>query len=264
MNKPSRVIRILALALLAALLLTACKTPEPADQQEPTPSPSPTQAQPVWTPVPPDPTITPRPMENIEYPEAGATAILIDPYDKPTPKPLVFTYAPVSQDVVNTLGITFEVPAGWEAAPLTEGSTAKFQFQEPLGAIQNDVGVQALAIVAAVDYTSTRTPDDATAFLNDQITQLRESCKANNWKLEVSSPSPNQLMGKDGTYVSYWIDEFDTTLGTKVRVRGRLHVAAIDRKIYMIRTLWPTEFNTEYDDKVYKQIRKTMIIPAAQ
>ncbi len=251
MNKALRVLLLFFLIVIAAFTLSACKVPDPVvTDDEPTPSPSPTLAPTMFIPTP-DPTITPRPMEGLQPLEVNATPILIDPFDKPTPPPLTFSYTPVNTEISDALGVTFEVPNDWDVAMDPNSKTV--EYKENPSRIQSGTNVQAFVVVSVSEFSSNRTLDDAKGFLDEQITQMRTLYGD---KIEVSSRADRKLMSKDGVYISYWIKNYDDI--TDLMVRGRVHVVAVDRKIYMIRTLWPADYNQEYDDKVYKTIRNTL------
>lgn len=235
-----------ALLLLATMLLSACKAPEPTTD-EPS-APPPPSASPTWTPPPADPTVTPRPMEGqIEMPQPGATAQLIDPIDKATRVPFAYTDY-VSQE----LGITFKIPTGWSVSSV-EGNSNALVFTEPMEEAMDEFPTTVTISVSS--YDTAQTKNTASAELDNILTLLRAEYPN---QVETSSKADDpRLLGSPGVYVTYWINLPVEGSTSSFRTRGRILVSAVDKKLYQIRYLCPANYNTDYED-IFKKIRSSM------
>lgn len=247
-----KLISLTALLLVAVFILSGCSSPPPP-VEEPTAAPTETPI-PTQPPVTPEPTVSPRPMEgNVEWPEANATLIEIDPIDKPTRPPI--TFEPYRTYVSQNLGVSFDIPAYWGDPTNDIPNSSYIVFQEPATDIRSGTGVPAFVTVAVNTGANEQTEKDAQNYLDTYLTTLRDQYPT----LETSKQSENTMMGQKGSYVSYWvwipIDENNPE--NTMRMRGRCVVIPSGNRLYNVRTLFPIDFNTEYDEAVFKVIRST-------
>lgn len=267
----------LALVLCAALVMTACQQKEtfPTTAQKPTAAPA-TEAPQVQdpqnifgdTPVPQqidfddgnyDPTqeeggneelipiagaqdaLTPAPTVKSEY--AGATPVLIDPIDKPTPTPLpplTFVYDKYESAVLH---LSFEAPAGW----LTDDSTP-----DTLTLTNPD---------PAMDYAARLsirlTPVSKNYNKNDLVKEVKNTLDTlgsdGYAKFERSNTAVRTFMNTDAVYANYT----GTTLDG-VKVGGRLIIACVNKTLYILNVSYPQGYTKTYVDGVYDKFRHTV------
>ena len=189
------------------------------------------------------PTDTPAPTVRSEY--AGATPVVIDPIDKPTPTAvpkLAVTY--VAYDA-NKLGLAFQGPAGW-----TKDNTSSDTF-----IIQNPN--------TRIDYPATLTlhaekvnADYSTANLESIVRGMLDSIGDADWDdYNPSQTAPRTLLGKNGVYANY-----DGVLADGRQVAGRVHAVCVDKKLYTIHLTAPAGQWNEYKELVYDKLRETLTI----
>lgn len=235
--------------LLAALVLSGCKAPEPVTEEQPTATPVVTEAPTPNIPTV-EPTITPRPMEGeVERPPADATPILIDPIDKPTRPPVVLGNYRLYESP--GLNISFEVPEYW-AGPEGEG-TNTLTFSEPLNDIRSGRPVPSSVVISVSSLANVQTENDAKAALDAWLTDYRAEFQS----LDTSSKAPNNMMGETGSYVTYWVDMPVEGSDQPEKMRGRCLIVPKDKRLYMVRYLCPVDYNSDYE-AVFKKIRSTI------
>lgn len=241
-----------ALAIML-LLLSGCSTPEPTEP-EATPTEVPTQAPPTYVAPTPEPTITPRPMQDVEWPAADATLLEIDPYDKPTPAPLAFGEYREYESA--KLRAAFKVPI-YLGDPVGEqdDTTTYIEFSEPLTDIRSAVeGGQAIFTLGAVVTGTTQTTADAENMLDSMIDELRQKYD----DVRVSDKAGNRMLSTTGRYVTIWVERplNDQEGAPTVSMRGRCLVVPVDKKLYSIMYLCPAQFNGDYEN-IYREIRES-------
>jgi len=242
-----RMLRVWLLALVMCLaVMTGCVKEATTVEDEPTEAPTPSPTPTIFVPTP-LPTITPRPVSGeVQTPEAGATALVIAPMDKPTREPLVFNY---TEYVSQELGISFNIPSDWIPSTV-EGSSNAIVFTEP--AVSAQQGFQSTVTITVSTFSSAQTLADAETELDNIINLLREQFAS----MEVSSKADNSMMGEKGRYVTYRI-YMDTGEEEPLTTRGRILVIPKDKKLYQVRYLCPADFNSDYE-KIYKEIRSSI------
>lgn len=188
-------------------------------------------------------TATPVPTVRSEY--AGATPVVIDPIDKPTPTPvpgLTVTY--MAYDAVK-LGLSFEGPAGW-----TKDDSAKDTF-----IIQNPnpkIDYPATLTLRAEDVSSDYTSSDLKRIVNGMLDSIET---AGFESYNPSQTANRDLLGKSGVYANY-----DGTLADGRKVAGRVHAVCVDRTLYTIHITAPQAQWNDYKNMVYDKLRDTLII----
>lgn len=239
-----KTIRIAALLLLILVALTGCKTVDPPADDEPTVTPAPTVAPTKAEPTL-EPTITPRVFaSSIEEPAASATPMLIYPIDLK----VNFTF----EDFVSQkISASFKIPVGWQDIS-TSDDLYTVLFQEPSINTVTRIPVQSTLMISVQNMQSVQTEKNAEDELNRQIDAL----KAEYSGFRVTSVANSRLMGEMGRYVSFWLNYVYDENEPPVLMRGRLHVTPVDRKLYLIRTMHPADFNDEYDG-IYREARNS-------
>lgn len=195
----------------------------------------------VATPVPVTP--TPAPTMRSEY--AGATPVVIDPIDKPTP-----TAVPALQVSYTTydaikLGLSFEGPAGW----LKDDSAADtFIIQNPNARIDYPATLTIRAEQVSSDYSTS----DLKSVVNSMLNAIGG---AGFEDYNPSNTDTRSLLGKTGVYANY-----NGTLNDGRQVSGRVHAVCVDRVLYTIHLTAPKAQWNDYKEKVYDHMKDTLTI----
>lgn len=195
----------------------------------------------VATPVPVTP--TPAPTMRSEY--AGATPVVIDPIDKPTP-----TAVPALQVSYTTydaikLGLSFEGPAGW----LKDDSAADtFIIQNPNARIDYPATLTIRAEQVSSDYSTS----DLKSVVNSMLNAIGG---AGFEEYNPSNTDTRSLLGKTGVYANY-----NGTLNDGRQVSGRVHAVCVDRVLYTIHLTAPKAQWNDYKEKVYDHMKDTLTI----
>ncbi len=271
----------LALVLCAALVMTACQQketfPTSPQQQETTQQESaPVQdAQNIFgdTPVPQqinfddgsyDPTseegggeetlpidqtganvdengMTPAPTMQSEY--AGATPVLIDPIDKPTPTPLpklAFTYSTYE---VPSLHLSFDAPAGW----LPDDSAAdSYTLTNPDPSMDYAAKLNIRVVPLGKNYNKNE--------LTKEVKNALDTIASDGFqKFERSNTAGRKFMNSDGIYANY-----SGTLTDGAKIAGRIIMACSDKMLYILNVSYPQGYRETYVDGVYDKFRHTV------
>ena len=274
--------RILCLALVvcAALVMTACQQketfptspqPETAQQQE---AEAPVQdAQNIFgdTPVPQqinfddgsyDPTseeggseeilpldqtnsdgTTPAPTMKSEY--AGATPVLIDPIDKPTPTPLpklAFTYSTYEAPVLH---LSFEAPAGWL---VDDSATDTYKLTNPDPSMDYPATLSIRCVPVSKNYNKNE--------LIKEVKSTLDTIGSDGFtKFERSNTAGRKFLNSDGIYANY-----SGTTTENVKIAGRLIISCSNKMLYILDVSYPQGYTKTYVDGVYDKFRHTVKI----
>ena len=195
-------------------------------------------------PEPPVVTATSAPTVRSEY--AGATPVVIDPIDKPTPTPvppLTVTYA--TYDATN-IGLSFEGPAGW-----TKDASASdaFVLENPNDRIDYRARLELQATKVSGQYSVS----DLKNVINSMLDSIGTSMAFEEY--EPSQTAERTLLGKDGVYANY-----SGTLADGRQVYGRVHAVCVDKVLYTVHLTAPRAQWDEYKEMVYDHLRDTLTI----
>ena len=271
--------RILCLVLVVctALVMTACQQKEtfPTSPQQET---APQQEAPVQdqqnifgdTPVPQqidfddgsyDPTseeggseemlpfegvedgMTPAPTMKGEY--AGATPVLIDPIDKPTPTPLpklAFTYATYEAPALH---LSFEGPAGW----LPDDSQADtYKLTNPDPSMDYPAVLSIRVVPVSQHYNKSE--------LIKEVKGALDTIGSDGFlKFDRSNTAGRKFMNSDGIYANY-----TGTTTDNVKIGGRLIIACSNKLLYILDVRYPQGYTKTYVDGVYDKFRHSVKI----
>ena len=266
----------LALVICAALVMTACQQKEtfPTTPQEiaEQPTAEPQSDQNIFgdTPVPQeidfddgsyDPTQeegggeeeviasvdftleapTEAPTMQSEY--AGATPVLIDPVDKPTPTPLPTLTFSYQKYEAKALGLTFEAPAGWledDSQPDT------YTLTNPDPSMDYAAQLSIRAVPVSKNYNKNELIKEVKGTLD---TRGSDGFK----KFERSNTAGRKFMNSDGIYANY---SGTTTEG--VKIAGRLIIACSGKTLYILNVSYPQGYTKTYVDNVYDKFRHSV------
>ena len=264
----------LALVLCAALVMTACQKKEtfPTTDQQPAAEQQP-QQQNIFgdTPLPQeidfddgsyDPTseegggqeelisqdsflqdddVTPAPTMKGEY--AGATPVLIDPVDKPTPTPLPTLTFVYDNYEAPALHLAFQAPAGWlpdDSQPDT------YTLTNPDPSMDYAATLSIRVVPVSKNYNKSD--------LIDEVKSTLKTLGSNGFEsFERSNTAGRKFMNADGVYANY---SGKTTEGAKVA--GRLIIACSNKTLYILNVSYPQGYTKTYVDNVYDKFRHSV------
>ena len=190
--------------------------------------------------VPQEPTYTAAPTVHSQY--AGATPVLIDPIDKPTPTvvpPLTFTYQ--AYDATN-LGLSFQGPVGWVSEMPDEHT---FVIYNPDPAMDYAATLTVTAQAVDSDYSESA--------LKSHIQSMLSTIRYSGFsKFDGSNTAPRTLIGKNGIYANYT----GTLNGSEVA--GRVHATCLDKVLYTVHITYPRAYTDTYKNGVYDKLRETI------
>lgn len=260
---------ISGLLLLTVLLLTGCGSGQPQATTTPE-APSiytqaPAMAIPTMVPLPEgidpsaeedtdaeyiDPALTgqqaaPMATEAPSSVFAGATPILLNPIDMPTPTkhpPLVFTYATYT---ATKMGLSFESVAGYE---VEDGAADTYILREPAATVKDNYPVEIVLTLTPVNANYKKTDVRA-----DVRAKLADLGKLNYQRWEPTNTAERTLLKSPGYYADFRGVKVDGTI-----VRGRVHMALLpDNKLLMLQISHPAEYSNDYMG-VHTHMRSTL------
>ena len=176
---------------------------------------------------------------------AGATPVLIDPIDKPTPTPLpslTFTYSTYE---VPSLHLSFDGPAGW----LPDDSTPDaYTLTNPDPSMDYAAKLTIRCVPVSKNYTKNE--------LIKEVKSTLDTIASDGFlKFERSNTAGRKFMNDDGIYANY---NGTTTDGAKVA--GRLIIACSNKMLYILNVSYPQGYTKTYVDGVYDKFRHTVKI----
>lgn len=199
------------------------------------------------TAVPQVVTATPAPTIRSEY--AGATPVVIDPIDKPTPTPAPpLNIANYKAYDATKLGLSFEGPVGWTIDDTQENA---FSIQNPDTGVNYKATLTVRAEKVDAQYTEKQ--------LQEVVKSMLDAIKTAGFKSYSTSNTDNRsLLGKTGVYANY--DGVLIVDGKEVEIGGRVMAACVDKVLYTIHITFPSAYEDEYIDKVFHHLRDTIKI----
>lgn len=193
--------------------------------------------------IPDEVVITVAPTMTSQY--AGATPVIIDPIDKPTPSPvppITFTYQ--VYDATN-IRLSFEAPVGWTIETPASNS---FMLVNP----DMNVDYAASITITATSVSSNYSSSDLKKVINDMLDSIGES------GFDSYSPSKTaerNLLDSAGVYANY-----TGTLSGNVEVAGRVHATCVNKVLYTVHVSYPKAYTSTYKEQVYDHLRDTIMI----
>lgn len=188
-------------------------------------------------------TATPAPTVRSEY--AGATPVVIDPIDKPTPTAVPKLQVTAIAYDAKKLGLSFEAPAGWTK---DDSASDTFVLQNPNTRIDYPATLTLRAEKVSADYS--------TANLESVVRGMLDSIGTADWAdYDPSQTASRTLLGKNGVYANY-----EGVLEDGRAVAGRVHAVCVDKKLYTIHLTAPAGQWNDYKEQVYDKLRDTLTI----
>ena len=266
----------LALALCALLVLTGCQEKEtfPTTDQLPQATAVPTDPQDPQnlfgeTPVPQspnfddgsyDPTqeegggeeLLPLDGDNssaasadyfVQSEYAGATPVLIDPVDKPTPTPLPALTFSYTRYEASALHLSFEAPTGWMVDD-TLPDTYTVTNPDP------SMDYAAMLSIRTVPVSKNYSKNE----LVKEVKGTLDTLGSNGYeKFDRSNTANRSFMNTTGVYANYTAT---TTEG--VKVAGRVIIACSNKTLYILHVSYPQGYTRTYVDGVFDKFRHTV------
>ena len=197
--------------------------------------------------APPADEPTAAPTMQSEY--AGATPVLIDPIDKPTPTPLpplTFSYQKYE---ATALHLTFEAPAGWE---VDDSQSDTYTLTNMMA----DMDYAATLSIKLVPVSKNYSKNELIKEVKSTLDKLgSEGFK----KFERSNTAGRKFMNTDAIYANY-----TGTLESGVKIAGRMIIACSEKTLYILHCSYPQGYTKTYVDNVYDKFRHTVTKIKAQ
>lgn len=175
---------------------------------------------------------------------AGATPVLLDPIDKPTPTPvppITFTHQTYE---ATKLHLTFDAPSGWVVDD-SVADTYVLTNPDPSMSYTATLTVTATAVSSQMDKTA----------LANQVSAMLDSLKNRD---DVKSFSPSRvddrtLMDQTGKYANY-----TAVLDNGEEIAGRVQAACVNKVLYTVHITYPQAYKDTYVKQVYNTLRDTI------
>lgn len=185
--------------------------------------------------------MTPAPTMQSEY--AGATPVLIDPIDKPTPTPLpklAFTYSTYE---VPSLHLSFDAPAGWLA---DDSASDSYTLTNPDPSMDYAAKLNIRVVPLGKNYNKNE--------LTKEVKNALDTIASDGFqKFERSNTAGRKFMNSDGIYANY-----SGTLTDGAKIAGRIIMACSDKMLYILNVSYPQGYRETYVDGVYDKFRHTV------
>lgn len=289
---------LVLLAVLSVLLLTACQqqeneiypdsepSPTPVVTRTPEPAPQAAQAEtgfpepvdydnPAYNPAAEEggqeeeivlvitaPPATPAPTMNSEY--AGATPVVIDPIDKPTPTPvpkITFKESDFRAYELNAMHLKFQAPAAWIAE---DNGTDTFILTNPDSTMDYAAQIRIRVVPVSKQYSK-----------NELIKEVKEAVKSVRDELGLanietySTPAIDFLKTVNQNGKSAYIDTKGiytrykgTVKETGVKVEGRVVINCWNKTLYILYCSYPgrdSDLVSSFEE-VYRAVRTSLTV----
>lgn len=187
--------------------------------------------------------VTVAPTVRGEY--AGATPVILDPIDKPTPTPvppLTFSYQ--TYDATN-IHLTFEAPAGWT---IYEPNTSTFMLSNPSQGVDYTASITISATAVSSNYSTS----DLKSVVKGMLDQVGEGGFD---EFSPSNTAERKLLDTNGVYANY-----TGTLSNGAEAAGRVHAVCVNKVLYTVHVTYPRAYTETYKEQVYDHLRQTIMI----
>ena len=186
---------------------------------------------------------TAAPVIQSEY--AGATPVVIDPIDKPTPTPLpTLTFSYVTYEA-SSLHMTFEAPSGWIVDD-TVSDTYTLTNPDP------SMDYAATLTIRAVPVNKAYSKSELTREVKGILDTLAGSSELTGFS--PSNTAERAFLSSTGVYANYKAVVRDTG----AQIAGRLIVVCVDRTLYTLQVSYPRGYTDTYVSGVYDRFRHSV------
>ena len=188
--------------------------------------------------------VTAAPIMQSEY--AGATPVLIDPVDKPTPTPLPKVTFSYTAYTANNLRLAFEGPAGWVA---DDSAADVYTLTDPNPSMDYEAKIEIRTVNVGKDYTQKELVKEVKA----QADALRST--GNFKSFDPSDTAARFFIDGNGVYLAYkgYLNDKEET-----GVAGRIIVNTVNKTLYILHVSYPRGLADTYADGVYNKVRHSM------
>ena len=174
---------------------------------------------------------------------AGATPVLIDPIDKPTPTPLPTLNFSYTTYTAPSLHLSFDAPTGWL---VDDSATDTYVLTNPDPSMDYAAFLSIRVVPVAKQYSK-----------NDLINEIKgmlDTIRNEGFrKYEPSKTAGRVFMNSDGIYANY-----NGTLENGVEVGGRIIAACVNKTLYILRVSFPRGYRSYYESNVYDKFRHSV------
>ncbi len=176
---------------------------------------------------------------------AGATPVVIDPIDKPTPTPLPTLSFSFMTYEAPSLHMTFEGPSGWTVDD-TVSDTYTLTNPDP------SMDYAAYLTVRTVPVNKAYTKSELTKEVKGMLDTLSGSGELSGFS--PSNTAERTFLGTTGVYANYTAVEKETG----AEIAGRLIVACVNRTLYTLHVSYPRGYRDFYVTNVYDKFRHSV------
>ena len=191
------------------------------------------------------PVVTPAPTMRTEY--AGATPMVIDPIDKPTPTPIppvTFSYIEYEAEA---LCLRFQGPEGWIVSD--SGEDGVYLLINPDPSMDYPAEIRIRAVPVNGQYSKNELVKEIKAAMEDIRNEKAFS------GFDKSNTASRNFIAGNGVYAKF--NGILKENGTKIS--GRVIANCADKTLYILTVIYPRGLEETYND-VYNTIRSTMTI----
>ena len=189
------------------------------------------------------PVLTAAPFMQSEY--AGATPVIIDPIDKPTPTPLpTLSFSYVTYEA-SSLHLTFEGPSGWTVND-TIADTYTLTNPDP------SMDYAAFMTVRAVPVNKNYTKSELTKEIKGMLDTLSGGGELTGFS--PSNTAERTFLGSTGVYANYKA----TVKESGAEIAGRMIVVCAEKTLYSLHVSYPRGYTDFYVSNVYDKFRHSV------
>ncbi len=177
---------------------------------------------------------------------AGATPVLIDPINKPTPSPApqlsIDTYQVYD---ATKLGLSFEGPIGWN---FDDSASDAYSIYNPDTSVNYPAQLTIHKVPVSSNYTK--------AQLKAQVQEMLTALKPRYSSFSPSLTAERTLLDSNGIYADF--TGVDKESGEAVW--GRVQAVCVQKNLYILEMTTPQVYKETYKDTLYSRFRKTLKI----
>ena len=178
---------------------------------------------------------------------AGATPVIIDPVDKPTPTPLPTLSMSYVTYEAPALHMTFEGPSGWT---VDDSMSDTYVLTNP----DPSMDYAAQLTVRMVPVNKAYSKSELTREVKGMLDTLSGSGELTSFS--PSNTAERTFLGGTGVYANYKA----AVRETGAEIAGRLIVVCVDKTLYSLHVSYPRGYTDFYVSNVYDKFRHSVKI----